>query len=60
MNLGTEIVGITLTVAIVEALLEKRARSDEARRIAWNVMHDIDHAVWVWQGGGRSLIWRNW
>src|SRR5262249_52327422 len=55
LNLGTEILGITLTVAIVEALLEKRAKADEARRISWNVLHDIDHAVWVWQGGGREF-----
>ncbi|HEX8127737.1 MAG TPA: hypothetical protein VF527_01320 [Pyrinomonadaceae bacterium] len=55
LNLGTEVLGITLTVAIVEYLLEKRAHRDEARRIAWNVLHDIDHTIWVWQGGGREF-----
>jgi hypothetical protein len=55
LNLGTELVGIILTVAIVDALLERRTLLDEARRMSWNVLHDLDHAVWVWQGGGREF-----
>ena len=55
LNLGTEVLGITVTVAIVEYLLERKEHRDEARRIAWNVLHEIDHAVWIWQGGGREF-----
>ena len=55
LNLGTEIVGIVLTVAIVEWLFERRRRLEEARKMAWRVLHDLDHAVWVWQGGHREF-----
>jgi hypothetical protein len=55
LNLGTEIVGIVLTVAIVEWLFERRTRLEEARKMAWRVLHDLDHAVWVWQGGHREF-----
>jgi hypothetical protein len=55
LNLGTEVFGIVLTVAIVEYLLERRQLQDEARRIAWEVLHSVDHAVWVWQGGAREF-----
>jgi hypothetical protein len=55
LNLGTEVFGIVLTVAIVEYLLELRQLQDEARRIAWEVLHSVDHAVWVWQGGARQF-----
>jgi uncharacterized protein (UPF0216 family) len=55
LNLGTEIFGIVITVAIVDYLLELRKLQDEARRIAWEVLHSIDHAVWVWQGGARQF-----
>lgn len=56
MNLSTEIVGIGITVAIVDWLLERRTKWEESRRIAWRVLHELDYAVWVWQGGRRELI----
>lgn len=55
LNLGTEIIGIVLTVAIVEWLFERRSRREEARKMAWRVLHELDHAVWVWQGGHREF-----
>lgn len=55
LNLGTEIFGIVLTIAFVDIILEKRKQEDAARKIAWNVLHDLDHAVWVWQGGAREF-----
>ena len=55
LNLGTEVFGIVLTVAIVEYLLERRQLQDEARQIAWQVLHSVDHAIWVWQGGARQF-----
>ncbi len=55
LNLGTEIVGIVFTVAIVEWLFERRRRLEDARRMAWRVLHALDHAVWVWQGGHREF-----
>lgn len=55
LNLGTEIVGIVLTVAIVEYLFERRRLLEEGKRIAWAALHELDHAVWVWQGGAREF-----
>ena len=54
-NLGTEIFGILVTIALVDWYLEKRRRQDRARDLAWGVLHSIEHAVWVWQGGPRHL-----
>lgn len=55
LNLGTEIIGIVATVAVVDWLFERRRDAEEAKRMAWNVLHEIDHAVWVWQGGFREF-----
>jgi hypothetical protein len=55
LNLGTEILGIVLTIAIVDWLFERRRRSADARAMAWEVLHSIDELVWVWQGGKREL-----
>lgn len=54
-NLGTEIFGILVTIALVDWVLEKRRQQDRARELAWNVLHAIEHAVWVWQGGPRQM-----
>lgn len=45
LNLGTEIIGIALTVAIVEWLFERRRLQDEATKMAWRVLHLVDQAV---------------
>lgn len=55
LNLGTEIAGIVLTVAIVDWFFERRRLRIRAREMAWNALHGIEHAVWVWQGGPRQL-----
>jgi hypothetical protein len=55
LNLGTEMVGIVLTVAIVDQLFERRRRIEQCKKIGWLVLHQLDHAVWVWQGGRRSF-----
>lgn len=55
LNLGAEIVGIALTVAIVDWLIERNKLRYEAERLAWQMLHEIDHVVWVWQGGRREF-----
>lgn len=55
LNLGTELIGIVVTVLIVDWLMERRRTADEARRIALTALHDVDHAIWVWQGGARKF-----
>ena len=55
VNLGTEIFGILITLAVVDWLLERRRLQDRARELAWSVLHGIERAVWLWQGGPRRL-----
>lgn len=55
LNLGTEIMGIVITVAVVELFLERRRLQNRARQVAWNALHAVEKAVWVWQGGPRVL-----
>lgn len=53
VNLGAEILGIVITLAIVDWLLDRRRRQARAREIAWSVLHSIERVVWIWQGGSR-------
>jgi len=55
INLSSEIVGVVITVAIVEAFLERRRLVERARRLAWDAVHAVESGVWVWQGGPRDL-----
>ena len=55
LNLGTEVMGIVLTVAIVDWFFEKRRAATRAKQMAWDAVHAVEHAVWVWQGGPRQM-----
>lgn len=55
LNLATELVGIALTVVIIDYLLERRRMKEEVRRIARQALNELDHDVWVWQGGAREF-----
>lgn len=55
VNLGTETFGIVLTVAVVEWFFEKRRHATRGRQLAWDALHAVESAVWVWQGGPREL-----
>jgi len=55
INLGTEIVGIVITVAVVEWFFERRRLQTRGRQLAWDALHSVEHAVWVWQGGPREM-----
>lgn len=55
INLGTEIIGIVITVAVVEWFFERRKNLERARQVAWSAMHAVEHSVWVWQGGPREI-----
>lgn len=54
LNVGTEVIGIAITVAIVDALFELTRRQAEARALARRILGELDYAVWVWQGGRRD------
>lgn len=55
VNLGTEIVGIVITVAVVEWFFERRRLQTRGRQLAWDALHAVEHVVWVWQGGPREV-----
>ena len=55
INLGVEIVGIVLTVAVVEWFFERRRLQNQGRQLAWDTLHAVGSAVWVWQGGPREM-----
>jgi len=55
VNLSAEVVGIALTVAIVDWLIERNKLAEEAQRVAWRVLHELDQAIWVWQGGRQEF-----
>lgn len=55
LNFSTEIMGIVLTVSIVDYFFERRRMATRARQMAWNALHAVEHAVWVWQGGPRQM-----
>jgi hypothetical protein len=55
VNLGTEIIGIVITVAVVEWFFERRRLQNRGRQLAWDALHAVGHAVWVWQGGPREM-----
>lgn len=55
INLGTEIIGIVITVAVVEWFFERRRLHNRGRQLTWDALHAVEHAVWVWQGGPREM-----
>lgn len=55
INLGTEIIGIVITVAVVEWFFERRRALERGRQVAWSALHAVEHVVWVWQGGPREV-----
>lgn len=54
-NLGTGFFGTATTVLVVDWLYERRAADDQCKTIAFSILLDLDHAVWVWQGGSRAF-----
>lgn len=55
INLGTEMIGIVLTVAVVEWFFERRRQQNHGRQLALDTLHALEQAVWVWQGGPREM-----
>jgi hypothetical protein len=55
INLGTEIMGIVLTVAVVEWFFERRRNATRGKQLAWDALHAVESALWAWQGGPRQL-----
>lgn len=54
-NVGTELIGIVLTVLIIDWMYARRTAASERRSVAVAVLQELDHAVWVWQGDRRGF-----
>ena len=52
-NIGSEVLGITITVAGVDWLFERRGQNAQRHKLAVRTLEELDHAIWVWQGGSR-------
>lgn len=55
LNAGSELLGVVVTVLIIDVLNERRERKEEVKRLSWEFLHEIDAAVWTWLGGRRSF-----
>jgi len=54
-NVGAELLGLAATVAIIDWLIERKKHHEHVQRLAWQTLHEVDHAFWVWQGGRREF-----
>jgi hypothetical protein len=55
VNVGADLLGTVITVAVIEWFLDRARLRDQARDLAWNTLYAVEHAVWVWQGGPREI-----
>lgn len=55
VNMGTEIFGILITIAVVEWFFERKRLQDRARELSWGLLHTIERGVWTWQGGPQQV-----
>ena len=55
VDLGSEFLGLALTVSILDWFFEQRRLGSDGRRLAWEIFHDVERTVWVWQGGPLRL-----
>lgn len=51
VDLGSEFVGLALTVWILDWFFEQRRLRAEGRRLAWEVFHRVERVTWIWLGG---------
>src|SRR6478735_2986631 len=55
INLGSELIGIVITILFIEYLFELKEDNEEITKIAWEILHELDYAIWVWQGGEKRF-----
>jgi len=44
---GAVVIGIVITVAVVESFLERRRLQNRGRQLAWDALHAAETAVWA-------------
>lgn len=52
-GLVTEFAGVAATILLVDMALERQSRKTEVRRIADELLFQVDYLVWIWLGGDR-------
>jgi hypothetical protein len=55
LNLGTEALGILITIAGIDKLEERRRIVENIEAMAWRYLNRIDIIVWIWQGGRKEF-----
>ena len=55
LNLATELLGIVVTVAVIEFFFERSRQRETINKMSFRALDELDHAVWVWLGGSRAL-----
>lgn len=54
-GLVTEFAGVAFTILLVDMALEQRSKKTEVRRIADELLFQVDYLVWIWLGGDRAF-----
>lgn len=54
-GLVTEFAGVAVTILLVDMALERQSRKSEVRRIADELLFQVDYLVWIWLGGDRAF-----
>ncbi|KAF1074537.1 hypothetical protein [Halodesulfovibrio sp. MK-HDV] len=52
-GLVTEFAGVAVTILLVDMALEQRSKKTEVRRMADELLFQVDYLVWIWLGGDR-------
>ncbi|MCE9598388.1 MAG: hypothetical protein K8S54_10510 [Spirochaetia bacterium] len=55
VNLGTEVLGLGTAIIFVEYILERQRELEKCFNMAQATLHEIQYAVWVWQGGNKEF-----
>lgn len=52
-GLATELCGVALTIILIDMALERQEQRKDIRRLADEMLFQVDYIVWVWLGGDR-------
>jgi hypothetical protein len=55
-DLGAGLIEAAITIGIIDYIFERARKLDGAKEIARRALLEVDHAVWVWQGGSREFF----
>lgn len=55
INISVELIGIVLTILVIDYLMVLQNNNNLAKKIALEFIHELFYIIWVWQGGQRVL-----